>query len=421
MTTDIKNIDIQSRATLSIDRATYIFLERDRDFERLVVGGVFSLTRSRTTPFGLKAGPYVGSALLSGGVRLQITEKETGSLKALIAWASPPDFRDAEVLSAGKKDAEIILVLAMNFLASLGLYLRRGRLKEYNTDRNVSTKPRGKLDLRATLALRARGHAPELVSRQQNLTGNIAANQLLSFALGKLISVFSSLNRKPETVQALNFAHAFSDVTTTAVQNMPHDERRTLFSETLELASSFPELRGALRDAQPFLFDGGLGVSNPDFILPRSYFLNLETLFEEATRNVASELLQAHGIVVAKGSLHKKSLFGPARKTYIADPDLIASYNAKVLLVGDCKYKIFSEKPDHGDVYQILAHATACDTKIAALFVPGQTNQVVELGRTANDISLFVAALRPAFLREDIKAFLDKYLLAALTSVDTVC
>jgi hypothetical protein len=136
--------------------------------------------------------------------------------------------------------------------------------------------------------------------------------------------------------------------------------------------------------------------------LPTSYFLNLETLFEDAVRQVLSEVISP--IPVTSGASLRKGLFSSMRDRYIADPDLVVGNAPPVTLIGDCKYKELGmgEYPEHADVYQLAAHSIATRSSLGLLLYPGDEYTLSSLGVTDAGIEIKWCTVRIRHLAEDL-------------------
>jgi hypothetical protein len=128
-------------------------------------------------------------------------------------------------------------------------------------------------------------------------------------------------------------------------------------------------------------------------IVPFSWFLNLETLFEQAVRRRLHALV-GKGIGVHAGRSIRPAIF-PALGIQRAEPDLVLG-TAPEAVVGDVKYKDWSGSADASDLYQLLVHARAFDANRCFLVFPSDGYDEVSLGRavTGADTWLFAVDVR---------------------------
>ena len=129
--------------------------------------------------------------------------------------------------------------------------------------------------------------------------------------------------------------------------------------------------------------------------VPRTWFLNLEALFETAVRNVLAASLRASHCMT-RGGEHGKRVFERVRVEYIAHPDLVISQVGGVEAVGDVKYKNWDGSAAGGDVYQLLVHAAAFQCRRAFLVFPSDGYEVRRLGDAATgcDVTFFTVDVR---------------------------
>ena len=137
--------------------------------------------------------------------------------------------------------------------------------------------------------------------------------------------------------------------------------------------------------------------------MPRTWFLNLENLFEAAVRNVLAGLCD-HGVKVYRGGEAPQAIFNKENKEYRANPDIVIASSAEEPHVGDVKYKSFDGSAASGDVYQLLVHAEAFGAKSAFLIFPGESYSVRKLGASRGGIDTAFFSIRVQHLREDLAA-----------------
>ena len=105
-------------------------------------------------------------------------------------------------------------------------------------------------------------------------------------------------------------------------------------------------------------------------IAPRSWFLNLETLFERAVRETLKAAFGSEG-TVSSGRAFPLPIFPPKSDLFRANPDLVLRrHGENRAFVGDVKYKQWGSVPSASDVYQLLIHAAAFESKVAFLVFP---------------------------------------------------
>jgi 5-methylcytosine-specific restriction endonuclease McrBC regulatory subunit McrC len=399
-------ISVRERSTVTISESEYRLLEGSDAVLELVSQGVVSLVRSRTTPYGVKAGSLVGEAVVGAGRRLIVAEKVPGSLHALLRWAVPRDFRSLTAPAYVDADSPVLEVFAARFLDILARYLQRGRIKEYARLYESSSRPRGRLDLQRTVRLRSRGNFTHLGHITSELDGDTLINQLMALGLHAVEAYANVAGAAPALrSRARSYAALFSDVQTLWLQRASRSAKTDAFESALSDSRSVGDVSDALSYARALVLNLGAWPLAEEQLIPESYFLNLETLFEDAVRQVASE--SRADIRVDRGRALKHPLFRDREDDYIADPDLVLSHSSERPVVADCKYKDLKGRPDHGDVYQLVAHAQAFGASTAVLIYPGVSYDYTVLGTTVGGISVSWARVRSSELESDVASVVN--------------
>lgn len=399
----------RERSTLPVSSADYRLVEDSLVGRDLLESGIISLVRSKSTPYGLRCGAHVGSALLTQNVRLVIEEKVPGSLRALLDWAVTEDVVDVPVPSVVDLDSPVLGVFARQFLSTLGMYLRRGRLKQYRPSQEVGPIPRGKIDLRVTLAMEARGRSSVVGYSRRALTGDLDANRLIALALSAIEGlVATGVVDAESATRARSYGALFSDVSWQSLRRARLSDLETLFQVTLEQPQSVGALRAVLLYARALILNLGAWPDDDTGLpVPDAFFLNLERLFEDAVRAAAVSLLPSCDVV--KGRRLHRPLFMDRPQVYIADPDFVATAgHGDVVLTADAKYKDLDGLPAHSDVYQIAAHAHALGGESALLVYPAAQSALANvLGRTSPGCTVAFCMVRLDHLGEDLASGID--------------
>lgn len=398
---------ITERSTQPLTRDLYRRLEASEDFWELVARGVVSLVRSRDIPWGLRAAAFVGQATMEGNLRFVIEEKTPGALRALLRWAVPEDLRDAAVPSPVAQDSPLLDTFAREFVANMGYYLRHGRIKAYRREHEQSGCLRGRIDVKASVAMLARGKRGRLAYSRPRLTADILPNRLLALALQAVERLFGDDEDARDTVSVARvYAPLFEDVRWSPITRLPWSAKAAAFERVMTDSTISGDLRKALAYARALVLHlGAWPLEEESFRVPRSYFLNLETLFEEAVRQVAREVCAP--FAVTRGTDLGRPLFKDLRDRYVADPDFVVARRLDDLIVGDCKYKQMDGHPAHSDVYQLAAHCSAMGSLVGVLVYPGEACSTNFLGTALTGTRVFWATVRPAALREDVAQVLD--------------
>jgi hypothetical protein len=115
-------------------------------------------------------------------------------------------------------------------------------------------------------------------------------------------------------------------------------------------------------------------------LIPMSWFVNLEELFERLLRKLVSDALgedaKVGGALKWPGGSRPPPLFAEHSRRYTSNPDLVILQNGSII-IGDAKYKDFDKWPGASDVYQLISHAAACGAERAALFYPSDNGLTI--------------------------------------------
>lgn len=396
-------IRIVEQRTTAVSREEYRELEDSPAVQELIEGGVLTLLRSRTTTFGARAGAYVGQAVIDGERRLIIEEKSPGALEALLHWSVPEDFREVSAPSpiAYRPGGALMETFARRFLTHLAEYVRHGRLKEYRPTSSASSRPRGRIDVRSTARLRAKGDVSRVAFVRPQLTADLLPNRLLALCLVSIETIFRLQDGATDVVETARFyAPLFEDVDRIRLERREWGTRAAAFREAFADDRVDGELKTALAYARALVLNLGpwpdtAWAEGP----PTSFFLNLQTLFEDAVRQLLASACDAP---VARGRDLEEPLFEELPGRYIVDPDVAIGPTGGVQIVLDCKYKDLDKYPGHDDVYQVAAHAAALNCQSAVLLYPGASVDLQPLGTTAVGVHVEVGTVRMQHLKEDV-------------------
>jgi 5-methylcytosine-specific restriction endonuclease McrBC regulatory subunit McrC len=395
----------RERRSLSISAADYRYLESHEDFWRLGSTGVVALERTGTRNFAIRGGAFVGQALI-GRRLLRIEEKIPGALAALLEGAAAVDARLADVPTVAERRGRIVEHLARRYLDGLGAYLLGGRLKRYVRSAFVGALPRGKIEVAKTMRLRATGRADLLAYEADTLSADLLENRLLGLGLGALDRTVASWTDAGELLSRVRtIAVLFEDVRWPEIASWSFERLEASFAVALQDAS--PVLRRLLELARMFALHFGVGF-RLDVEAPLAWFVNLETLFEDAVRQsiaVAARQLDP-SLKVYDGKKPERYLIVAPERVYQAEPDVVVERAGNVLGVLDMKYKDLVGNPDGSDVYQILAHARAWNTTAATLVYPGDTYSRRGVGSATDGLHLAAARLNLLSLAADCELLL---------------
>lgn len=393
-------IRVPERGYTDIDSQTWSVLQGSPDFLRLYAARIVEIAYRPNGQVRLKGTCYVGHAIC-GTVLIEFCEKVENSLSVLLEFASCETFKLAKAKSATSKIGGLAVLLASQYVDAVAAYASSGRKFEYGAINSTGPLAGGKLNMTKTIQLRAKGFGHLLAFQKNVSVFNTLANRVVLTALAE-VEQLASFEIFPDHLIAKSrgLSMLFGDCR----------DHETLYRERSYFAKEASRLSQSPGDrvfqdmmalASVLLshesFDSSSGRSTN---LPRTWFLNLERLFETAVRNILIELCP--GVSVRHGGKSPQAIFSAERQVYRANPDIVIKSTSKILGVGDVKYKIYDGSAGNSDVYQLLAHAEAFEANSAFLIFPGDSYSYRSLGESRGGIDVTFFSIRFGYLSEDI-------------------
>lgn len=124
---------------------------------------------------------------------------------------------------------------------------------------------------------------------------------------------------------------------------------------------------------------------------PRSWFINLERLFEDALLHELNRLRYA-GIEGRRGASLNQSIFlAPVFSR--ANPDLVLTQDGAVVGVGDAKYKAWTGDPARSDLYQLLVHGASFSSPVCFLVYAHDAFASIFIGQSVTGAATHAFAL----------------------------
>lgn len=404
----------RERSSVSLNSEEYRFLEESSDFWTLVQSGIVSLERTAKHRYAIRGSAYVGHALINGR-RLLIEEKINGALPELLELTAKIDAKLAGVPTFVQEFGRILEQLAARFLDQLDDYLLFGRKKRYIAQHAVAGIPRGKLDLTRTIRMWAVGRLDRIAYTSYDLSPDLLENRLIGLALHSLDRSLSSAQGESKLIARLRtLAVLFDDVGWPHLAGLPLNHIGDLFERALADPEMAP-LEGLLKLARMFALYFGIGVSPSVLTIPVAWFVSLESLFEDAVREaiIQSGMKVLPSLTFSDWRSVAKSIFA-GEDGYRPNPDVIGRLGDSVVLVMDAKYKDFENKPDRGDLYQLLVHMRAYDAKLGVLIYPSSEYSLQYIGQTDEGEHIFAISLSLPVLRKDAAKLLADLAQTAL-------
>lgn len=390
-------VKVPERGSVAIPRSLCSKLTAAPQFWSLVERGILALEHVTAVESILRGGAFVGRANIGDQIAIELDEKIPGSIQSMLSYASKADFRIQNLPSQGTAIGPLISLLADQFADTVARYLARGREFSYRRDKRVGTLIGGKIDMTGTARLRARGLRHLAQFEKNVLTSDVATNRVILAALRELERINRLLPLHPATLaRTRSLATLFSDCRTPEVLFgaraglIKMAVRRQATSPGGSLVQDAMALAGVLLSHESF--EHAIPSSHPS---PRSWFLNLETLFENAVRNLFSAQIGTAGAVY-NGRSTPAPIFLSSGAQYRANPDLVIRPHGGPCAIGDAKFKVPEQTAAPGDIYQLLAHAAAFGATEAFLVYPHDSFGVVDLGlsKTGTRVRLFTVDIR---------------------------
>jgi 5-methylcytosine-specific restriction endonuclease McrBC regulatory subunit McrC len=378
----VEVIYVRERATASITPQQYAALEAAPAFWRLVEEGILSVERTRRNACSITATYHVGQAVV-GDHLIRITEKIPGSLGALLLFASRPDAKIADAESYMQESDVVLFALIDRFLDMVERYLVFGRRKSYLTGQYRGSLPAGKIKVPETIRLWAKGRRDQVRFDRNDLSPRLLINQLIGLALcvvDGIIAGSSDDRRRRQRVRTNSMF--FEDVGWQALSQLPPRAIDRLFRQH---CSDLGDLVALGTMAKLFAMHFGTASLDLREATPFSWFVNLESLFEECIRKALNAVAPEHACAVTDFSAAQRFVF-PEQRTYRAEPDIVLWRFRKPYVVADAKHKELDSSPSNPDVYQLVAHAKAWGVCDGALVYPGTQVSKVEIGAEAGGI-----------------------------------
>ena len=397
----LRRVSVPERGYTDIDSDVWTELESSQDFHRLHEEGIVEVTYRPLGEVRLKGTCYVGHAIC-GNVLLKFREKVDGALGALLTHASHSAFRLARAQGATSELGDLVVLLISQFLDVVRAYASSGRGFRYVMRKSVGSLVGGKLDITRSIQLRARGLGHLLAFEKNTITFSTPVNRVISTTLAE-VEHLARLVKLPERVIATSrgLSMLFADCKdheTLYRERSYFAAQASAFAETerIELVRDMMSLSSIILAHE--CFDT---ASERTTGMPRTWFLNLENLFETAVRNVLTRVCGC-GITVFRGGDSPKAIFSNVSKEYRANPDIVITGAASPPHVGDVKYKPYEGSASSSDVYQLLTHAEAFGAQSAFLIFPGDTYSIRNLGVSRGGIETNFFSIRVQHLEEDL-------------------
>lgn len=382
-------------------------LSADPLFWRLVEDKVTSVTVQSNDTARLTGACYVGRAIVSDIV-IDFVEKVPGAFAALASVAIPSTFKIFRVPSPVSAVGDTTGLLVKVFVEAAQQYAASAKEVRYAQRKSRGSLMGGALDLVETIRLRGRGVRHQVAFKRTELISDTPLNRAVFGALRRVEELKEIAQCDvADVLRARSLSLVLSDCAEGALAGSASlqaiaidiaDEvgRR---ADIVELA----ELSAAILGDSGF---GGAIVSRRT--VGRSWFVNLEKLFERAVRRTLRAMLAGVGTV--EGATKGVYVFIDTAGRYPANTDIVIRAQEGPLIICDTKYKERPAMawPDAADVQEILTHASAYNAKVALLVYPAEVGWLRRVGLAKTGCELWVIGLRLGHMEEDLRDVLNQ-------------
>ena len=392
---------LEERGRTDLTPTVWTTLSDNLAFRRLLETGILSASLLGNGLARLHASCYVGRAQF-GDVTIEIREKVAGVLGALLSYATGAAFRIEHTKSPSSDIGQLTLLLIREFLTAVRRYVSRSREFVYEQERKVGCLVGGQIDVGTSIRLRARGLGHLLAFNKNVITFNTLLNRVVLATLIEIERIAQLIDVDPMVMErARGLSLLFSDCRESRLLT----GNRSAFARDAQSLAETP-LTPAQRDVaalasvilahEGFEWDVRTGSQ-----VPRSWFLNLERLFERAVIVELQEVVET-GTSVYGGIDQPRPVFEQRTNIYKAHPDVVVTKDDGRIIVGDAKYKDWSGKAVASDLYQLLIHTAAFSGTQSFLVFPNEEYQAIRLGKAVTGADTWLFALDVTNLKQGV-------------------
>lgn len=390
------SISIPERGYANVSRAAWREISADPRFWKLVDDKVLTIGALQGGGVRLVGSCYVGRATL-GGNTLDFVEKIPGAFAALVSAISPSAVRLLKVPAPVSPPNTSTGILVKVFVGAVQEYAASKEIR-YEQRKGHGSLIGGSLDVIGTIRLRSRGIRHEVAFRRTVLTADTPLNRVLYAGLRRIEELRQIAHCDLADVVKARSLSLLLDDCSKAVIGTPLSALRTMAESLADEDQPFElaELAAAMLGDAGF---GGDAVAGRT--VSRSWFINLENLFERAVRHSLQAAFGKSAIVGPAGSDIR--VFPDLSSRYPANTDVVIRLHTGDVFIADAKYKDRSHLswPDASEVQEILTHASAYKAKRALLIYPAETAWKRRIGATTTGCELWALGLRVAHLMQD--------------------
>lgn len=397
-------LPVPERGSTKVPKDIWPRLAAEPSLWTLVRDKVLSIESHGPDQMLLKGSCYVGRAVV-GGVTLELTEKFPGAFRALCTASLPDNTKLAKVPSAAGNSPLTTALLVKVFIDAVETYVAKGREFAYMKRRERGSLIGGTLNLAETIRLRARGIRYQVAFSRTVITTVTDFNLVLSAALLRVETLSRSQLVDRDSViaaRALNMVFAECQE---AVVHLTPSLLRELAVQQADMRQEQSGIEGHLAElAAAILGEAGFGEEGIlGGLVRRSWFVNLENMFERAIRNHFASILNGRALVTSAAKA--PNVFVDLTGRYPANTDVVIR-SGDVICIGDAKYKDRRprEWPNADEIQELLTHASAYKASKAFLMFPAEERWEMRVGSDRSGCEVWCFGVRLENMAKDVAA-----------------
>lgn len=353
-------------------------------------------------------------------------EKVAGTLLALINAATGAELR---VEAEGSPATEFDVVsrhLLREFTRAAGLYIGNRRKARYEYRKALGPVLAGSLDMPGTMRLHAAGRPGLFAYHQGAVVRDELLDRLVLAGLDELDRAADALALDSRTLYDARWLAGALDEVRDEKFVGTHSSQFLEFSSEIERhPESLEEDMDLAKLAAVALLHRGFEPEVPsEGVVPRAWFIDLETLFEQAVVETLQGLMG--DVDVDRGKEFERRMFVGGVDRSRTNPDVVVHQNGNVSAVGDVKYKSLAMAPDgelneepevgprtrkenRPDLYQVLIHAASLKAECAFLVYAADGSYTSRyLGLSSTGCQTWTVQVRPRHLAADLTRFVEE-------------
>lgn len=345
----------------------------------------------------------VGLVPLSGDLSVMVTPRYPASLNHMVTFCDWPTVA-LDVLRYYREDSEVaedwmLDRIATDLLTSVRGLLSQGLIRSYESRTIATSSPKGRLDVRATVAREAsRGVRYKAIVRYFERSETLPANQAMLAAVEWAHEWFDTrreattgaarADMRGRRVEASKYLHALRFIEADR-------ERRFLRDPMVRGRQEFPAARSEYRRAMQLSVallerrSFSLDATGGDFALP-TLLIETDLLFEEFVRRTLQQGLPDATVLDGNVLKPRRTLFEPATvpagvpvATTLAigsnsvAPDVLVERSGQTRVAIDVKYKrVASGHAERKDIEQVVTYGERLKCTEVLTVHPCESGQV---------------------------------------------